>query len=248
MHAGVGAGPSCGRQRWPLTSLPLPQRGEGAGGLGGRSPLASSTNSRYNPDHDHRWTRGGREANREAWLGLYRQMLTPENFRFARQAGATHIVAHWVDYFRERPAHPAVTEFRPGLGRQREPGQALDGRGTARPARGGRGRGADAGGDREPRSVPLVRHPARRPARRPEQLEDVKTIVRSMGAAGIPVLGYNFSIAGVWGHVVGPWARGGAESVGFSAVDGPGADADPARAGLEHDVRCRMRRTGRSRR
>ena len=32
-------------------------------------------------------------------LGLYRHMLTPENFRFARQAGATHIVPHWVDYF-----------------------------------------------------------------------------------------------------------------------------------------------------
>jgi mannonate dehydratase len=49
----------------------------------------------------------------------------------------------------------------------------------------------------------------------------VKTIVRNLGAAGIPVLGYNFSVAGVWGHVVGPWARGGAESVGFSASTGP---------------------------
>lgn len=26
--------------------------------------------------------------------------LTAENFRFAKQAGATHIVAHWVDYFK----------------------------------------------------------------------------------------------------------------------------------------------------
>src|SRR5690606_3201032 len=33
-------------------------------------------------------------------LGLYRHMLTPDNFRFARQAGATHIVAHLTDYFR----------------------------------------------------------------------------------------------------------------------------------------------------
>ena len=33
-------------------------------------------------------------------LGLYRHMLTPENFAFARQAGATHVVAHLVDYFR----------------------------------------------------------------------------------------------------------------------------------------------------
>ena len=33
-------------------------------------------------------------------LGLYRHMLTRENFMFARQAGATHVVAHLVDYFR----------------------------------------------------------------------------------------------------------------------------------------------------
>src|SRR5512146_1170760 len=33
-------------------------------------------------------------------LGLYRHMLTRENFQFARQAGATHIVAHLVDYHR----------------------------------------------------------------------------------------------------------------------------------------------------
>ena len=34
-------------------------------------------------------------------------------------------------------------------------------------------------------------------------------------------MGYNFSIAGVWGHVRGPYARGGAESVGFLGPDGP---------------------------
>ena len=33
-------------------------------------------------------------------LGLYKHMLTDANFRFAKQAGATHIVAHLVDYFR----------------------------------------------------------------------------------------------------------------------------------------------------
>ena len=36
-------------------------------------------------------------------LGLYRHMLTVENLRFARQAGATHIVAHLVDYFSAGP-------------------------------------------------------------------------------------------------------------------------------------------------
>lgn len=34
-------------------------------------------------------------------------------------------------------------------------------------------------------------------------------------------MGYNFSIAGVWGHVVGPFARGEAETVGFLGKDGP---------------------------
>ena len=43
--------------------------------------------------------------------------------------------------------------------------------------------------------------------RKREQLEDVKTIVRNLGAAGIPVLGYNFSIAGVWGHVASQAGR-----------------------------------------
>src|SRR5882724_4237963 len=33
-------------------------------------------------------------------LGLYRHLLTRENFQFARQAGATHLVVHLVDYFK----------------------------------------------------------------------------------------------------------------------------------------------------
>ena len=32
-------------------------------------------------------------------LGLYRGLLTDDNFRFARQAGCTHIVAHLTNYF-----------------------------------------------------------------------------------------------------------------------------------------------------
>jgi mannonate dehydratase len=54
--------------------------------------------------------------------------------------------------------------------------------------------------------------------RKREHLENCKTIVRRIGEAGIPVMGYNFSIAGVCGRVTGPFARGGATSVG---MDGP---------------------------
>jgi mannonate dehydratase len=46
-------------------------------------------------------------------------------------------------------------------------------------------------------------------------LENVKTIIRNVGRAGIPVIGYNFSLAGVAGRVKGPWGRGGAEVVGM---------------------------------
>jgi mannonate dehydratase len=41
-------------------------------------------------------------------------------------------------------------------------------------------------------------------------------------------MGYNFSIAGVWGHVVGPFARAGAETVGFLGPDGPAETPIPS--------------------
>jgi mannonate dehydratase len=46
-------------------------------------------------------------------------------------------------------------------------------------------------------------------------LENLKTIIRNVGKAGIPIMGYNFSIAGVAGRVKGPFARGRAEAVGM---------------------------------
>ena len=50
------------------------------------------------------------------------------------------------------------------------------------------------------------------------QIENVKAIIRNVGRAGIPIFGYNFSIAGVAGRVKGRFARGDAEAVG---MDGP---------------------------
>ena len=51
-----------------------------------------------------------------------------------------------------------------------------------------------------------------------QQIGNLKTIIRNAGKAGIPVFGYNFSIAGVAGRVKGKFARGEAEAVG---MDGP---------------------------
>jgi mannonate dehydratase len=54
--------------------------------------------------------------------------------------------------------------------------------------------------------------------KRSQQLENVKTILRRLGKAGIPIMGYNFSIAGVCGRTHRPYARGDAMSVG---MEGP---------------------------
>jgi mannonate dehydratase len=54
--------------------------------------------------------------------------------------------------------------------------------------------------------------------RKSQQLENLKNIIRAVGRAGIPIFGYNFSIAGVAGRVKGRFARGEAEAVG---MDGP---------------------------
>ena len=99
-------------------------------------------------------------------LGLYRHMLTEDNLRFARQAGATHIVAHLVDYFRAGPRIPSsVSAIWLGVFDERvgKPWTLAEIEGVKR----GRRRRPDTPRDREPRSGPLVRRAAARsPARR----------------------------------------------------------------------------------
>jgi mannonate dehydratase len=153
-------------------------------------------------------------------LGLYRHMLTADNFRFAKQAGATHIVAHWVDYFHESPRIPnAESEgFGWGVSDNRDRLWTVEELSELRAAVNAEGLELAAIENFDPSHWYDVLLDGPRKA---EQLEHLKTIVRNVGAAGIPVIGYNFSIAGVWGHVVGPWARGDAESVGFLGPGGP---------------------------
>ena len=40
-------------------------------------------------------------------LGLYRHMLNDEYYAFAVQAGCTHVIVHLVDYFRQGQANPS---------------------------------------------------------------------------------------------------------------------------------------------
>ena len=154
-------------------------------------------------------------------LGLYRHMLTPENYRFARQCGCTHIVAHYVDYFRggidyERVNQP--TGGRHGWGLAGDPDkiwtyeefQALKAAINAE----GLELAAIENFDPAHWYDVLLDGP-----RKKEQLDNIKSIIRNAGRAGIPVIGYNFSIAGVAGRIKGRFARGGAVSVGMDDVD-----------------------------
>ena len=153
-------------------------------------------------------------------LGLYRHMLTRENFQFARQAGATHIVAHFVDYFRggqprARDDQPTGTDRGWGLAGDPDKLWTLDELIGVRRDVEAAGLKLEAIENFDPAHWHdiLLDGP-----KRALHIENVKTILRRMGEAGIPVMGYNFSLAGVAGRTTGNYARGGAPSVG---MEGP---------------------------
>jgi mannonate dehydratase len=157
-------------------------------------------------------------------LGLYRHMLTRENFQFARQAGATHLVIHLVDYFRggaHNPPDNQPTGTDQGWGLAGDPNQlwTLEELIAIRKAIEAEGLKLEAIENFDPAHWYdiLLDGPNKKP-----QLENVKAMVRRVGEAGIPIIGYNFSIAGVCGRVTGRFARGGAVSVGMdSPLDTP---------------------------
>ena len=172
-------------------------------------------------------------------LGLYRHMLTPANYAFARQCGATHLVIHLVDYFNQAGEAGAVN-------RQNQPVNTHGGCW-----------GMAGNPDviwktdeliaikRDIEAAGLKLHAIENfdPAhwhdillngpRRDEQVENIKQIIRNTGEAGIPVIGYNFSIAGVYGRVEGNYARGGAASVGMEGV----VDEQPIPDGIVWNMR-----------
>ncbi|HXG46358.1 MAG TPA: mannonate dehydratase [Methylomirabilota bacterium] len=157
-------------------------------------------------------------------LGLYRHQLDAEHYRFARQCGCTHLVVHLVDYFRSsrgnRPGDQPVGDDE-GWGLAGDPDRLW----TFEELRSLKQAINDAG-------LELAAVENFDPAhwydvlldgpRKLQQLENLKSIIRNLGRAGIPVMGYNFSIAGVAGRIKGPFARGLAEAVGMAGpVDTP---------------------------
>ncbi len=150
-------------------------------------------------------------------LGLYRHMLNRDNYRFARQAGATHIVAHLTDYF--GPGNLSTASGDEDWGRAASSAYwTYDELRALRQEINDEGLELAALENFDPghwHDV-LLDGP-----RKQEQLENIKRTIRNMGRAGIPCMGYYFSIAGVWGRTEIQSARGGATAVGFLESQAP---------------------------
>ena len=150
-------------------------------------------------------------------FGLYRHMLNEAHYKFAQQCGATHLVVHLVDYFSHEKNSKAKANQ--PIGKKEGWGKAGSGKLWSleellrlKKEINNHGLELEAIENFDP-SVwydILLDGP-----RKEEQMEHVKEQIRIVGKAGIPVFGYNFSLAGVSSRTTGPYARGGAESVGM---------------------------------
>lgn len=154
-------------------------------------------------------------------LGLYRHMLTRENFRFAKQAGCTHLIVHLADYYAEiLPATDDKSNY--GTADCTDPIWELENLLSLKKMA-------------EEEGLEIYGIENFSPAhwydvlldgpKKQEQMEHLKEIIRNVGKAGIKSFGYNFSLAGVWGHRKEAVARGGAVSACFDAgklaIDAP---------------------------
>jgi mannonate dehydratase len=151
-------------------------------------------------------------------LGLYKSVLTSDNFRFARQAGATHIVVQLVDYIKGE--NPSLTKnYLNGWGETRNQGKlwTYEQLSAIKKEIESHGLIWEAIENFDPSHWydVLLDGPKKQ-----QQLEDLKTILKNMGKVGIPVMGYYFSLAGVWGWTSGPNGRGNANSVVFDQDKG----------------------------
>lgn len=146
-------------------------------------------------------------------FGLYRGSLTDENLRFARQCGAEGLVVHLVDYFKgQNPELSSGDQM--GWGYAGDPGKLweVDELLEIKEKIESYGLSWEAIENFDPAHWHdiLLDGPQKH-----EQVDKLKQIVRNIGRAGIPVMGYNFSMAGVWGWSKAPTGRGGAMQVGY---------------------------------
>jgi mannonate dehydratase len=170
-------------------------------------------------------------------FGLYRHQLGRDSYRFARQCGATHLVVHLVDYANACGQgagggnQPVGSELGWGAaGDPHDPIWSAESLAKLRSEVEAEGLTLWAIENFDPSMWcdVLLGGP-----RKEEQIELLANVIRGVGEAGIPVFGYNFSIAGVCGREERPVGRGGATTV---VVDG--ANDTPLPRGVVWNMRC----------
>ena len=153
-------------------------------------------------------------------FGLYSHMLNDTNYAFAHQAGATHIIAHLTDYFYKGdnigPRDQPLGNIGRGWGfvKQEDVWSTEKLLGLKM--------------DMKKYGLTLEALENISPAfwydilldgpEREQQIKKVQQLIQNMGQAGIPILGYNFALAGVSGRTKGLYARGSAEAVGMEGI------------------------------
>lgn len=149
-------------------------------------------------------------------LGLYRYMLSRESFQFAQQCGCTHLIVHLADYYHGDGQIVAATDAHTNYGeaKARDPIWELDSLLALQKQASEFGLTVYGIENFDPADWydVLLAGP-----KRDEQLDYLEALIRRAGKAGIKTIGYNFSLAGVWGHQKKPAARGGALSTCFDA-------------------------------
>ena len=146
-------------------------------------------------------------------LGMYPNLLRADDFRFARQAGATHVVAH-LPGFADREGRGLPPE-------QMWTHEELEGLKRAMNAE-GLEFAAIENFDVVHWYDVLLDGP-----HRDEQMEGIKQLLRTMGSLGIATMGYSFSYANVWGRITANDSRGGAESAAFDVDRAPAQEEIP---------------------
>lgn len=154
-------------------------------------------------------------------LGLYNHMLNKAHFEFAKQCGCTHLVVHLVDYFnngnQKKKNDQPIGDIK-GWGIAGKSKNLWEVEELLRLKQAINDAGVEWGAienfDPADWYDVLLDGPMKK-----SQIERIKQLIRNVGQAGIPVIGYNFSLAGVCSRISGPFARGKAISVGMAGVD-----------------------------
>ncbi len=150
-------------------------------------------------------------------IGLYRSMLDRKHFQFARQCGCTHAIVHLANYYTNGDKSiVTATDEKNNYGRSitDDPIWEAESMIALQKMAGDEGITIYGIENFDPGDWydVLLDGP-----RRDKQIEKCKSIISNCGKAGIKSFGYNFSLAGVWGHQKRRAARGNAISTCFDS-------------------------------